>query len=56
MIDLQTRQELEWELQQIAFKFQKVPVEDALEVMHYVWDFAPELQEHVLRGNIPKAG
>lgn len=50
------KEQLKWELDQLAFKYQEVSVEDAAEMLKESWQFGPELKEHVLRGNIRIAG
>lgn len=50
------KDQLKWELDQLAFKFQEVSREEAAEMLLESWQFGPELEEHVLRGNIKLAG
>lgn len=55
-LDTKTRQDIEWKLMQLAFEFQKVDVEDAVEMLRMAWQFGPEIREHILRGNLKQAG
>lgn len=50
------KDQLKWELGQLAFKFQEVSCEEAAEILLEAWQFGPEIKEHVLRGNIKLAG
>lgn len=56
MVDPKTRQKLEWKLEDLAFEFQEVDVEDAAELLRMAWKFETKPQEQPFRGDLKNTG